>query len=121
MTNHKNADLKPLADKDGEPAFDEPWQAEALGIADSLVQIGLFGASEWSDALGRALRRAEADHAADTQETYYRCVLAALEELVAEHGGIDREAMQRMRGDWEEAYRSTPHGQPVRLKRNQSV
>ena len=40
--------LKPLAAVDGEPAFDEAWQAQVLAIADTLVQSGLYSASEWS-------------------------------------------------------------------------
>lgn len=108
--------LKPLASVDGEPAFAEAWQAEALAIADTLVQNGLFSASAWSDALGEALRQAEADGASDDQETYYRCVLNALEGLVARHSEIDPRAMAGKRRDWEEAYLSTPHGQPVKLE-----
>lgn len=108
--------LKPLAAVDGEPAFDEPWQAEVLAIADSLVQDGLFSAGAWSDALGAALAKAETDGASDNQETYYQCALAALETLVAEHSEIDRQAMAGKRNDWEQAYLSTPHGQPVNLK-----
>ena len=108
--------LKPLASVDGHPAFDEPWQAEALAIADTLVQGGLFGASAWSNALGLALKQAESRGDKDTQETYYRCVLTALETLVANHSDIDQEAIAAKREDWEAAYLSTPHGQPVRLK-----
>jgi len=108
--------LKPLAGVDGEPAFAEAWQAEALAIADTLVQNGLFSAGAWSDALGEALRQAEANGASDDQETYYRCVLNALEGLVARHSAIDLQAMAGKRQDWETAYLSTPHGQPVKLK-----
>ena len=108
--------LKPLAGVDGEPAFSEAWQAEALAIADTLVQNGLFSAGAWSDALGEALRQAEANGASDDQETYYRCVLSALEGLVARHSAIDQQAMAGKRKDWEAAYLSTPHGQPVKLK-----
>ena len=50
---HSNS-LKPLASVDGEPAFAEAWQAEALAIADTLVQNGLFSAGDWSEALGEA-------------------------------------------------------------------
>jgi nitrile hydratase accessory protein len=107
--------LKPLAAADGEPAFAEAWQAQVLAIADTLVQQGLFSAGAWSEALGAALKQAEIDGAADNQETYYRCALAALEALVAEHSEIDRQAMLGKRGDWERAYLSTPHGQPVEL------
>ena len=107
--------LKPLADRDGEPVFDEAWQAEALAMADTLVQAGLFSASEWSASLGEALRQAKADDAADDQQTYYQCVLSTLESLVAAHSVIDRSSLQQKRADWERAYRSTPHGQPVKL------
>jgi nitrile hydratase accessory protein len=108
--------LKPLAGVDGEPVFDEAWQAQALALADTLVQNGLFGARDWSEALGRALREAEEKGEQDDQETYYRCVVAALEGLVAEHSEIGRQTMSDRRDDWEEAYLSTPHGQPVLLK-----
>ena len=107
--------LKPLASVDGEAAFDEPWQAEALAIADTLVGNGLFSAGSWSQALGEELQKAEASGASDDQQTYYRCVLTALEGLIAQHSEIDRPAMAAKRGDWEQAYLSTPHGQPVKL------
>jgi nitrile hydratase accessory protein len=108
--------LKPLASVDGEPAFAEAWQAQALAIADTLVQNGMFSAGAWSAALGAALKQAEADGAVDNQETYYRCALTALETLVAGNSEIDQPAMAGKRRDWEQAYRSTPHGQPVKLK-----
>jgi len=107
--------LKPLASVDGEAAFDEAWQAEALAIADTLVHNGMFSAGSWSQALGEALRKAEASGARDDQQTYYQCVLTALEGLIAQHSEIDRSAMTAKREDWEQAYLSTPHGQPVKL------
>lgn len=115
MSRADSEALKPLVAVDGEPAFAEPWQAQVLAIADTLVQQGLFSAGTWSDALGAALKQAETGGAADTQETYYRCALEALETLIAEHGDIDRQAMLGKREDWEQAYLSTPHGQPVKL------
>jgi len=116
MSDQPLNSLKPLASVDGEPAFAEAWQAEALAIADTLVRNGMFTAGAWSDALGEALRQAETSGATDDQETYYHCVLSALEGLVARHSVIDQSAMTGKRNDWEEAYLSTPHGQPVKLK-----
>ncbi len=116
MVPGDDADLQPLAARDGEPAFAEAWQAEALALADSLVQNGLFAAAEWSDALGLALREAEARGEPDDQETYYRAVLVALERLIDAHSDIDFAAMRQMRENWEDAYRATPHGQPVELE-----
>jgi hypothetical protein len=76
----------------------------------------MFSAGAWSDALGEALRQAETSDAADDQETYYRCVLSALEGLVASNSVIDQPTMAGKRKDWEQAYLSTPHGQPVKLE-----
>ena len=115
MSDDATERLKPLASADGQPVFEEAWQAEALAIADTLVRQGLFSASTWSDTLGAALAEAERRGEADTQETYYRCVVDALESLIAEYGGIERESMLRTRADWEAAYHRTPHGQPVIL------
>lgn len=115
MNSTGDDSLKPLAAVDGEPAFDEAWQAQVLAIADSLVQNGMFSAGAWSEALGAALEKAEADGAADNQQTYYQCALSALESLVASNSEIDRQAMAGKRDDWEQAYLSTPHGQPVKL------
>jgi nitrile hydratase accessory protein len=115
MDNYLAA-LKPLASLDGNPVFDEPWQAEALAIADTLVQSGMFSASAWSSTLGQVLKESEFRGDKDTQGTYYQCVLIALETLIAGHSDIDQEAMIGKRKDWEKAYLSTPHGQPVRLK-----
>ncbi len=108
--------LKPLAGVDGNPVFDEAWQAQALAIADTLVRNGLFSAVEWSRTLGEKLATAEADGQPDNQDTYYQCVLETIETLVAAHSDIDPAAMHGKRRDWEQAYLSTPHGQPVRLQ-----
>ena len=87
-----NTPLKPLVAVDGEPAFDEAWQAQVLAIADTLVQSGMFSAAAWSDALGAALEKAAADGAEDNQETYYQRALNALESLVAKNSEIDQRA-----------------------------
>lgn len=110
------AALKPLLGVDGDAVFDEAWQAEALAIADTLVQSGMFTARAWSEALGRALREAQIDADSDNQQTYYQCVLSALESLVADNSEVGLRAMHDKRKDWEAAYLSTPHGKPVRLK-----
>lgn len=107
--------LKPLASVDGEPAFDEAWQAQVLAIADTLVQCGMYSASDWSQTLGNELANAEARGDEDNQQTYYECALRALETLVSNHSEIDHAAMAAKRQAWVTAYLSTPHGQPVKL------
>jgi len=107
--------IGPLARRDGEPAFAEPWQAEVLALAFALSQEGMFSAAAWSETLGAELRRAEARGASDDHETYYAAALAALEHLVDAAGGIDADARSARIEAWRRAYLATPHGQPVEL------
>ena len=98
-----------------EPEFDEPWQAQALALADGMVQAGHFAAVDWAGALGAALKEAEVRGDADTLNTYYGAVLVALERLCEARVGISGEARALRRADWEAAYRRTPHGKTVEL------
>jgi len=92
-----------------------PWQAQALALAHTMVQAGHFTATAWAKALGAALKKAEAQGASDTLETYYTAVVSALEKLSEEHVGISTQERVRRRADWEAAYHRTPHGMPVEL------
>ncbi|WP_162932953.1 nitrile hydratase accessory protein [Roseovarius sp. EL26] len=104
---------RPLAPP--EKAFDEPWQAQALALADTLVQAGHFTPTQWAAALGAALTTFERDGAPDTAQTYYNAVITALEQLTEAHTDISETERRQRRADWEAAYRRTPHGQPVTL------
>jgi len=102
-------ELKPLAQRDGDAVFDEAWQAQALAMADCLVQAGVFSASDWAEALGVAVREQE-----DTTEGYYRAVLSALERLL-DQGAVPEAEVDARRDAWARAYEATPHGEPVEL------
>jgi nitrile hydratase accessory protein len=95
--------------------FDEPWQAQALALADTMVQAGHLTTTEWAEALSGALREGEVQGAPDTLETYYCAVLHALERLCEARAGISGDDRALRRAAWEAAYRRTPHGQPVEL------
>jgi len=103
----------PLAPR--EPVFEEPWQAQVLAMADSLVQAGRISASDWADALGTELARAEAAGRPDTTATYYVAALAALENLATQATAITAEDLATRKAEWTRAYEATPHGQPVTL------
>ena len=109
----RKPDLGLLKASDGEPAFDEPWQAETLALADLLVRRGSISPKRWAETLGVeiAARKAEADD----RETYFRAVLAALERLLAESGAVARAELDERERQWERAYLRTPHGRPVEL------
>ena len=102
-----------LANSDGALAFDEPWQAQLLGLAYALSQAGVFTPAAWSDTLGAELRAAAIRGAPDTQTTYYEAALAALERLTA--GGVSNAELAARITAWRRAYETTPHGQPVTL------
>lgn len=98
------------------PGFDEPWQATLLALADTLAQRGLFTPAAWSDALGAALRHAEAAGKPDNPETYYAAVLETLEGLLATTGAVTADARAARNEAWRRAHLETPHGRPVELR-----
>lgn len=104
-----------LERQDGEPLFAEPWQAQALAIADSLVVAGRFTSAEWSETLGAEVRSAAGDGEPDTQGTYYAAALRALERLTLAKGLVDDRDLADRKSAWVKAYQETPHGQPVTL------
>lgn len=97
------------------PVFEQPWHAQALALADSMVRAGHFSPSDWAETLGAALAAAEARGAPDTQESYFLCVVEALETLTARNTPISGAALTERKAAWERAYRATPHGKPVVL------
>ena len=107
--------LGPLARRDDEPVFDEPWQAQALALAFNLIDQGVFSNSRWSETLGAELESAQARDDTDDAQTYYRSVLAALEKLLASDGRITASSLGSRTEAWRRAFVNTPHGQPVEL------
>lgn len=97
--------LAPLA-----PVFPEPWMAETLALADAMIRAGHFTAADWAAALGAAL--AQAADQPDTEATYYTAALTALESLAP----LPRADLATRKAAWAQAYRDTPHGQPVTLR-----
>ena len=101
---------------DGEPVFDEAWQAQLLAMIDQMINNGMFSNVLWSDTLGQNLKAAEADGKADDIDTYYAAVLTTFETLLAQSSDVSAETITDKQQAWERAYLSTPHGQPVILK-----
>lgn len=101
-------------DRDG-PVFAEPWQAQAFALAVRLSAAGCFTWSEWAAALGEQFKAAAALGEPDDGSRYYEHWLNALEQLVACKGWTSAEALAGRKAAWVDAYRATPHGQPVAL------
>ena len=96
--------------------FQEPWEARAFAIVVSLHERGLYTWREWADAL--AARIAVARAAGDESDSYYRCWLAALEDLMASKGIGAATETARWRDAWRHAANRTPHGRPIELRPN---
>lgn len=107
--------MTPFRRLDDQPVFDEPWQAEILAIADTLVGKGMITPGQWSETLGGALAEAERRGEPDDMATYYAAALQALETLLSDIDGLSSAHITDRRDAWADAYRATPHGQPVTL------
>jgi nitrile hydratase accessory protein len=101
-------------DKDG-PTFAEPWQAQAFAIAVRLSAEGHFTWKEWAAVLAEELKAAADRGETDDGSRYYEHWLVALERLVTSKGLTDTAALAARKHAWADAYRHTPHGQPVVL------
>ncbi len=106
----------PLLPRDEEgPVFAEPWQAQAFALAVQLSAEGRFTWTEWTTALGEQLQGAVRRGEPDDGSRYFEHWLAALEHLVADKKLTDLTALRKRKEAWADAYRHTPHGQPVEL------
>ena len=113
------AALPPLPrDEDG-PVFAEPWQAQAFALAVKLSEQRYFTWKEWTTALADELKTSSTRDEPDDGSRYYHHWVAALERLVTEKALTDSAALLERKEAWADAYRHTPHGQPVLLRRSE--
>ena len=105
--------LPPLPRDRKGPVFAAPWQAQAFALAVKLSEEGHFTWKEWARALADELRFAEERGEPDDGTRYYHHWVAALERLVTAKGLTDSPALRDRKEAWADAYRRTPHGQPV--------
>lgn len=115
MTPHRACDLPLLPQRDGEPVFRAPWQAQAFALTLALHERGAFAWGEWAEALAAAIRRAQAGGDADLGDTYYHHWLDALESLLIAKGLADPDRLHALEHAWEAAAARTPHGLPIEL------
>ncbi|MEP7365032.1 MAG: nitrile hydratase accessory protein [Acidobacteriota bacterium] len=115
------AELPRLPRDEGGPVFAEPWQAQAFAMAVRLSEQGYFTWKEWAAALAGELQAAVDRGEPDDGARYYEHWLAALERVVTGKGLADSESLEQRKEAWADAYRDTPHGQPVVLPRPSSA
>lgn len=102
-----------------EPAFSQPWHAQLFAMTVHLNETGRFDWTEWAARFSTTLAAHGLHRDLDGGDDYFNAWLETLEGLLAEQGAADPAEASRMRDAWEAAYLSTPHGQPVRLDRDE--
>ncbi|MDX1743015.1 MAG: nitrile hydratase accessory protein [Ruegeria sp.] len=98
-----------------EPAFSEPWHAQVFAITVALNEDGRFDWSDWAARFSATLKRRGLDRELDGGDDYFNAWLETLERLLAEQGATVQDEVSDFRNAWEEAYLTTPHGEPVNL------
>jgi nitrile hydratase accessory protein len=112
------ASLPRIPRDEGGPVFAEPWQAQAFALAVKLSEQGHFTWKEWAAALAAELKAAAERGEPDDGSRYYEHWLATLERMVTAKGLTDPAALKERKEAWADAYRHTPHGKPVELRKS---
>ena len=115
------AEMPGLARDEDRPVFNAPWEAQAFALTLSLHERGAFSWQEWAETLAAVIGEVRERGEPDTGERYYSHWLTALERLAARKGLVTGTMLLERRGQWEEAARRTPHGQPIQLPTNAST
>ncbi len=98
-----------------EPVFAEPWHAQVFAVTVALNEAGRFDWTDWAERFAKTLQLHGLKKELDGGEDYFRAWLETLEALLAEQGEASVDDVRSLSVAWEEAYLTTPHGQPVHL------
>lgn len=102
---------------DAPEGFDAPWQAEAYGIGQALIEAGHVSAEQWAQALNKSLRqKLDTEKLPDNAETYSNAVVEALSVVTTRNELLSDQEVDERTEAWRSAYRRTPHGRPVNLE-----
>jgi nitrile hydratase accessory protein len=97
------------------PVFAEPWHAQVFALTVHLNESGHFEWREWVERFSATLKRHGLSRDLDGGADYFNAWLETLEGFLAETDRAAPDEVSQMRTAWEQAYLSTPHGDPVRL------
>ncbi len=98
-----------------EPVFAKPWHAQVFAVTVALNEAGRFDWPDWAARFSGTLKRHGLDRALNGGDDYFHAWLETLEELLAENGAAEIAEVAALRDAWEDAYLTTPHGEPVHL------
>ena len=80
-----------------------------------LSEAGSFSWPEWTACFANQLAKKGIDDE-NIDESYFACWLSSLEALILEKRLLSQGLLLKRKTAWELAYKTTPHGEPVRLR-----
>ena len=95
--------------------FEQPWHAEVSAVTVHLSEKNLFSWLEWTQTLGQHISTENTMRVINGSDDYYKVWLHALIELLSAKEVADLETIVSMQNRWADAYRNTPHGEPVNI------
>lgn len=111
------AALPAIPKDDGGPVFAAPWEARVLTMTVKANEAGLFSWNEWAETLGAELHKDDNLPSGTAAPGYYDHWLAAFEKLLTAKGVATGSTLSDLKSAWDNAAKSTPHGQPIVLER----
>lgn len=99
-----------------EPVFSEPWHAQVFALTVHLNEAGRFAWPEWAARFSATLKRHGLKKELDGGEDYFLAWLETLETYLVDDGSVTPGEVAPVKQAWEDAYLTTPHGDPVVLR-----
>ncbi|MGV6805963.1 MAG: nitrile hydratase accessory protein [Ruegeria sp.] len=107
--------IDPVPESAPDPIFAQPWHAQIFAVTVALNEADRFSWPDWAARFSETLRRHGLNRDLDGGDDYFKAWLETLEELLIEQGTTASDEVLALKQSWEEAYLTTPHGQPVHL------
>ncbi len=97
--------------------FQNPWHSQLFAITVQLSETGNFSWKEFVKFFAKSLNESRLElNSLDGNDDYFNCWLIALEEIIISKKLGNSNILSLLKKDWTNAYLSTPHGKPVKIK-----
>lgn len=117
MNNQSNFNLPFTNLIEDQITFQNPWHGQVFAITVQLSENGNFSWTEFVEIFGDSLKEARLKLSdLNGNDDYFNCWLEALEEIIILKEMGNSKILSVLKNDWVNAYLSTPHGDPVKIK-----
>ena len=117
MNNQSNFNLPFTNLIEDQITFQNPWHGQVFAITVQLSENGNFSWAEFVEIFGDSLKEARLKLSdLNGNDDYFNSWLVALEEIIVTKEIANSKILSVLKNDWINAYLSTPHGDPVKIK-----